>query len=195
MTDLKHKLTKTPIQECVFSYFKCPIHNTIPYSDVSLFEVYTVINGEYFKQKTEMLKKVTDKKQARIFKSQNFDYVTFSGIFNNRHNSAIIKHSQLMVIDLDHLSNIKNTKYLLLSDTQIETQLLFTSPSGDGLKWVVKIDLDIATHLQYFIGLKNYLYKTYNLVVDSSGKDISRACFIPHDPNVYINPKLINNGF
>jgi hypothetical protein len=25
--------------------------------------------------------------------------------------------------------------------------------------------------------------------VDKSGKDVSRACFLPHDPEAYINPK------
>ena len=85
-----------------FSYFKCPIHNTTPYRAIRLVDLYIVIKGYYFKSKTDILQKIADKKQARYFKAHNFDYVTFSGLFSNRHNSALIKHSGLMVIDFDN---------------------------------------------------------------------------------------------
>ena len=137
--------------------------------------------------------KISDKVDARYYKAHHFDYVTFSGIFSVRNNNALIKHSGLMVIDFDNLSSVDEVKQLLLDDTELETQLLFVSPSGNGLKWVVEIDLSLATHLQYFNGIKSYLNDTYNLKVDNSGKDIARACFLPHDPHVYINPKYLNH--
>ncbi len=34
----------------------------------------------------------------------------------------------------------------------------------------------------------NYIAKTYGVAVDKSGRDLSRACFLPHDPNAYLNP-------
>jgi hypothetical protein len=98
-----------------------------------------------------------------------------------------------LTIDLDELSNVEEIKQLLLNDEYFETELLFTSPSGDGLKWIVSIDLMKATHLEYFNGISNYLLTTYKLKVDASGKDVSRACFVPHDRNCYINPKYIKN--
>ncbi|MBI1836216.1 MAG: virulence protein E [Flavobacteriia bacterium] len=176
-----------------FSYFKAPIKNTTPLDNVTLFDMYTFIRDVTFAHITEELRAKTNDKEAKQFKANNFDYVTFSGTFSKREDKSLIKHSGLMTIDLDDLSNLEEVKQLLLNDEYFETELLFTSPSGDGLKWIVSIDLTKATHLEYFNGIANYLLKTYQLKVDASGKDVSRACFVPHDRNCYINPKYIEN--
>ena len=56
---------------------------------------------------------------------------------------------------------------------------------------IVKIDITKATHQDYFCAISNYLSKTYLLQTDKSGKDISRACFLPHDSSCIINPKFL----
>lgn len=94
-------------------------------------------------------------------------------------------------LDFDHLDDIHFVRRKLLDDDYFETQLLFTSPSGNGLKWIVEIDPSKASHLDYFLGIQNYLKLEYGLEIDPSGKDICRACFLPHDPQCYINPKLL----
>ena len=33
-----------------------------------------------------------------------------------------------------------------------------------------------------------YIAQTYGVPVDQSGKDVCRACFLPHDPQAYLNP-------
>ena len=186
-----NNLTDRSLQK--FSYFKAPIKNTTPLDTITLFDMYTFIRDVTFAHKTEELRAIADKKEAKQYKAANFDYVTFSGTFSKREDKSLIKHSGLMTIDLDELSNLEEVKQQLLNDEYFETELLFTSPSGDGLKWIVSIDLMKATHLDYFRGIENYLLIKYNLKVDKSGKDISRACFVPHDRNCYINPKYIKN--
>ncbi|MFN5784539.1 MAG: BT4734/BF3469 family protein [Flavobacteriia bacterium] len=37
--------------------------------------------------------------------------------------------------------------------------------------------------------MSNYLKHNYRIEADPSGKDISRACFLCHDPNAFIHPK------
>jgi len=137
------------------------------------------------------LRAITGKEQARLFKSHNFDYVTFSGTFSKRNDQGLIQHSGLLTLDIDHVADLSELKKTLLADTFIKTKLLFISPLGDGLKWIVSIDLLEATHQQWFASVAAYLKATYRLEVDKSGKDISRACFLPHDPEVYINPDYI----
>ena len=66
--------------------------------------------------------------------------------------------------------------------------------AGDGLKWIIEIDTSRASHLDYFLAITNYIKQTYGILIDQSGKDISRACFLPYDPNCFINQKLINYG-
>jgi len=175
-----------------FSFFKSPITNTIPHSQATLRQIYNAITGNYYKARTTHLRNLTNPKEARIFKASNFDYCTFSGTFTTRNDKAIIKHSGLLCIDFDHLQNLSEIKNRLLADEYFETQLLFTSPSGNGLKWVISIDTGTATHSDYFAAVSNYIKQTYQIEVDKSGRDLSRACFLPHDPQAYINPLLKN---
>ena len=175
-----------------FSFFKAPIKNIIPHKTVSLVQVYNAITGEYYKQHTEKLRSISDTVQARKYKAANFDYCTFSGVFTARNDKSLITHSELMCIDFDHVQNTDTLRQSLLADEYFDTQLLFVSPSGDGLKWIIEIDTRKASHGEYFASVANYILQTYSFEVDKSGKDISRACFIPFDPNAFINPLLLN---
>jgi hypothetical protein len=176
-----------------FSFFKAPIRNTIPHKLISLLDTYNYIVGDYAKQRTEKLRSIKDPKQARQFKASTFDYCTFSGMFQTRNDKALISHSGLLCIDFDHLQNVDLLRKQLLQDEYFETQLLFVSPSGDGIKWIIQIsppvgDLGGFSHSNYFAAVANYILQTYGVEVDKSGRDISRACFLPHDPLAYINP-------
>ena len=174
-----------------FSYFPAPIKNTIPSAKITLAEAHTYITGDKAKVFTEQLRIIKDKdpQMARIYKAAHFDYCTFSGIFSKRSDQALVRHSGFLCLDFDHLKNLEEVRQWLLNDDYFETQLLFRSPSGDGLKWIINIDISQTTHADYFRAVANYLKQTYNIDVDQSGKDVSRACFLPYDPDCYINPK------
>jgi hypothetical protein len=174
-----------------FSYFSKPVINTKPDKVVNLIDVYLLIKGDSFKQSTNKLRAFTDKTEARKFKASNFDYVTFSGTFTKRENNSLLMHSELMTIDFDHVQDLDRLRTNLLRDDYFETELLFYSPSGDGLKWIVSIDIDNYAHTDYFEGIRGYIAYTYNLEIDKSGRDVARACFLAHDKNVFINPKYL----
>ena len=176
-----------------FSFFKAPIKNTIPHKTVSLVQVYNAITGDFYKERTDKLRSFNDLKQARQFKANNFDYCTFSGVFTSRNDKKIVQHSGLMAVDFDHLPNLEEVRQSLLVDEYFDTQLLFVSPSGDGLKWIIPIDTTTTPHGEYFAAVANYILQTYGVEVDKSGRDISRACFLPHDPNAFINPLILEN--
>ncbi len=173
----------------VFSYFKAPVSNIVPSKSISILDAFKMIKGDMFLKNTKNLRNLTDKIEARKYKAANFDYVTFSGTFSERNDKALRKHSGLMAIDFDHIPNLSELKNNLLSDEYFETEILFYSPSGDGLKWIIPIDLSKASHPDYFKAVAAYILQCYQVKVDQSGKDISRACFLPYDPDVYINPK------
>jgi len=176
---------------CLFSFFKAPISNTKPHKAVGLLQIYNVIKGDYYKERTRKLQAISDVQQARKYKAANFDYCTFSGIFTTRNDKALIKHSGLLCLDFDHLQNVELLRNQLLQDEYFDTQLLFVSPSGNGLKWVISIDATTATHGDYFAAVANYVLQTYGVAVDKSGRDISRACFLPYDPQAFINPQVL----
>lgn len=178
----------------VFSLFRHPVSNIIPEKEVSLVEVYLGIRSVAYKDRTNYLRSLKDKDQIRKYKASEFDYVTFSGTFTKRNDKALVKHSGLLTIDFDHIANVPELKEKLINDEYFETELLFISPSGDGLKWVISIDLNECSHQEWFLAVANYIKSTYSLEADPSGKDISRACFLPHDPEVYINPNYLKHS-
>jgi hypothetical protein len=173
----------------ICSFFRAPISNTIPEKEINLIDIFSLITGNTYSQRTLSLRQSKNEADAKKFKSNNFDYVTFSGTFSRRKENSILKHSGLITIDFDHVDDLDNLKKNLLSDVYFETELLFISPSGDGLKWIVPIDLTQAPHSDYFKAISIYIKKTYKIEIDQSGSDISRACFLAHDENAFINPK------
>lgn len=183
--------TITKPQSPVFSYFKRPVTNVHPTKEITLVEVYQIIKSSEFAESTDTLRNIQEVKEARKYKAFHFDYVTFSGAFSKRNDKNLRKHSGLLTIDFDHITNLSELKNQLLKDPYFETELLFVSPSGDGLKWVIPIELTQVKHQDYFKAVANYIQHTYKLEVDQSGKDISRACFLPNDPNIFINPKYL----
>ena len=175
------------------SFFKGPVRNVFPLNILKLHEIHSLITSNTYKSVTERLRSISDIKEKRKFKANNFDYVTFSGVFEKRSDKELIKHSSLITIDFDHLENTQMVRDQLLQDEYFDTELLFTSPSGDGLKWIVKIDLSEATPQDYFKAIANYLQHTYNIEVDQSGKDVSRACFLSYDPDAFLHKRHRNN--
>ena len=174
-----------------FSYYQHPITNKTPYAEPTLFDLYHTIKYGHWRAKTEQLRAIPDKAEARQFKASNFDYVTFSGTFTERDGKKLKAHSNLMVFDFDHVPDLNELKEKLLNDEYFSTLLMFVSPSGDGLKWVVSIDVNKHAHETWFTSISAYLEHTYKMKPDPSGKDVARACFICHDPDVYINPVFL----
>lgn len=174
-----------------FSFFHAPIQNRIPFCNYTLRDVYLYLKDIAHAEHTKELRTITDHHEASSYKKTKFDFVTFSGTFAKRNSSSLIKHSGYLCIDFDNLSNLHEIKELLLHDEYFETQLLFRSPSGNGLKWIINIDISSCDHETYFNAVRNYLHKTYDLELDRSGKDVCRSCFLPYDPDAYINPSLL----
>ena len=174
-----------------FSFYSLPISNTTPCKEFNLLDAYNYIVGHQAEHCTNTLRSITDKSYAKSYKTNNFNYCTFSGVFNKRDDKFLVKHSGLLCIDFDHLDDVEETKRKLLNDAYFVTQLLFVSPSGDGLKWAVSIDLTEASHENWFNAISNYLMETYSLKADPQCRNVSRACFLPHDPNCFINPQFL----
>lgn len=183
---------KTP-EKATFSFYLAPATQVRYYKEATLLDIYRCLTDpKVAKLQTDTLRLLTDKDQRANYKRNFFNYSTFSGKFQtNRKNDALIEHSGLMCHDFDHLDNLQEVKRWLLMDSHFETLLLFTSPSGNGLKWVIPIDLSKATHEQWFLGVSNYLRQTYGLVSDPACRNVARACFIPYDPDAYIAPRLL----
>ncbi len=131
--------------------------------------------------------RATADKEERDKKKKTAPLVTISGSFSARKDDAIRAHSGFIAIDIDNIDNPEDTKKLVQGDSYVYAA--FTSISGHGLCLIVKIDG--TRHLDAFNGIASYLYHTYQLIVDQSGKNVSRARFISYDPWIHINTKAV----
>ena len=61
---------------------------------------------------------------------------------------------------------------------------VFISPSGNGLKVLVKIPADPDNHVNYFNSLDKYFNSIY---FDKTSKNLSRVCYESYDPLLHIN--------
>jgi len=114
-------------------------------------------------------------------KKKELPIVCFSGLFpSERTDDSIIDHSSIIVVDFDHV-DVDHVKALLCMDDYVYS--CWVSPSGDGLKALVRISHP-ERHRDHFRAIISYFEKTYGLQVDESGINESRACFESYDPDM-----------
>lgn len=173
------------------SYFNAPITNKVPSRTVTLAEVAQIIRSSQLGLQTQKLRTIRQKDEARLYKGCNFPYVTLSGVFSYCSDACLVCHSSLLCIDLDGVEDVEGLKQQLIADGHFFTTLAFRSPSGNGVKWVVVIDLAKADHKTWFHGVRSYLLATYHELtekqVDRQCQNVSRACFLCYDPQAYVN--------
>jgi hypothetical protein len=111
--------------------------------------------------------------------------ICFSGTFNKRTDASLIQHSGLICLDFDGYTKAKE----LLQDKENLSKnkyvfSVFISPSGNGLKVLVKIPADAENHTNYFNSLEKYFNSPY---FDKTSKNLSRVCYESYDPLLHVN--------
>ena len=135
----------------------------------------------------ELVKKIRleKNKSDRNEMKKQLPAICFSGRFNKRTDASLLEHSGLICLDFD---GYQKQKELLQDKENISRNKyvfsVFISPSGNGLKVLVKIPADAENHTNYF----NSLEKSFNsLYFDKTSKNVSRVCYESYDPLIFIN--------
>ncbi len=166
---------------------------------VTIFKNIRETETPFFKDVTYILNRIKDGKSKELVKNirgeknknirnelkKELPAVCFSGKFNKRADSSIVEHSGLICLDFDGYEkkkdlledkeNFQNNKFVFS---------VFVSPSGNGLKVLVKIPSEPENHTKYFNALKKEFDSQY---FDSTSKNISRVCYESYDPLLYLN--------
>jgi len=130
----------------------------------------------------EKIRKLTTKSQRDELKKGLLS-ICWSGTFKRRADNQLIAHSGLCGIDFDNVKDIEAEKAKLKKDPFIH--VLFTSPSGDGLKAVVRIPPDPKRHKGAFQALiEHFMMQEFDLKCGN----LSRVCYESWDPDIYHNP-------
>ena len=132
----------------------------------------------------EEVRRTQTKAERNVIKKK-LPAVCFSGSFSKRSADGLVAHSGFICIDFDGFKDqdeLDSKRFELEFDSY--TYACFISPSGDGLKVLVKIPQDEKNHKGYFEALADY-YASPNF--DMACSDVSRVCYESYDPNIYID--------
>lgn len=130
-----------------------------------------------------------DDKSKRNKLKESLPAILFSGTFNNRSINGLIEHSGYICLDFDKYPSkdkLNKERDKLIKDKYVYS--LFISPSGNGLKVIVKIPKEVENHKKYFDALKDYFNSEY---FDIGVSDVSRVCYESYDENIYINNEAL----
>lgn len=111
--------------------------------------------------------------------------ICFSGKFNKRADNSLVEHSGLICLDFDGYHKTKEMlqdKENLSKDKYVYS--VFISPSGNGLKVLVKIPSEAENHINYFNSLEKHFNSPY---FDKVVKNVSRVCYESYDPLIHVN--------
>lgn len=160
------------------------IHDTdTPFHRPVSVALSRIKNGDS-KERIEQIQNIEDKKERDEIKKL-LPSICFSGKFTRRADNALVEHSGLICLDFDAYSNksiMLEHKSELSSDEYVFS--VFISPSGKGLKVLVKIPAEPDHHVDYFLALKKH-FNSENF--DDTSKNVSRVCYESYDPMIYIN--------
>ena len=142
------------------------------------------IKGDFYKEEVGLIR-IEDDKEKKANLKKKLNSVLFCGEFTRRKLAGLKELSGLMCLDFD---KFESPEVMAEWRTQIEadpyTLACFTSPSGDGIKVLVRIPREDGEHKAYFAALKEHYNCNY---FDSATSDVTRVCFVSHDPTLYHN--------
>ena len=111
---------------------------------------------------------------------------TISATFKEKRNKeSVYSYSGLLHLDYDKLDNVQELKAKVINMPL--TYSAFISPSGRGLKVLVKSNNDLSTHTFAFNALRDYYDGIVGVSSDKSVKDVTRLCFVSYDSDLYLN--------
>ncbi|MEH6512955.1 MAG: BT4734/BF3469 family protein [Maribacter arcticus] len=170
----------------IVSYYNNLFSTKEPDNEFDINQLIETIKYGYLKNIIENLRLQTDKQEKNKIKQALIPCVTLSGIFSERNSKGFLEHSGLIQIDIDDISSYNDVFNNICKDEF--TYVAFRSPSGNGIKIIVKINPSIETHLEQFYALQRYYLENYAIEIDPACKDISRCMLLSYDPKLYCNP-------
>ena len=167
----------------MITIFKNVIDTSTPFYPSIESILKRIKNGE----KKDLIKLIRAEKEKdpRNILKKKLPAICFSGKFSKRHSNALIEHSGFICLDFDGYKT-KSDMLEFKDDLKEEAFVysVFISPSGNGLKALVRIPPEPENHAKYFNALEDYFSADE---FDTACKDVGRVCYESYDPKIYIN--------
>lgn len=194
-----------------FSFFPSPVTRVVPSLSITPYSVYRYLVSDIAASATADIRAASTPDQRRELKKKRLDFVVPGAVLNRRCLEGLVSASGLMVLDFDHLGPFPaglDAGLGILSLVaplwdKFDSVLGFVSPSGDGYKLIIDIDWDLKDRAKIVPrraletdGERRAAADAYKSIyedcgsvcarmgyeLDKSGSDITRACYLPHDP-------------
>lgn len=124
---------------------------------------------------------------ADNLKKQLWAFTPCGTFKDSRKAQSLQSYSQLVILDYDNVPVEEHDQVFKNIISDATTYSAFRSPSGKGIKAIVKVDSEAVDHGEAFIQVKRYYEGISGHPIDGSGKDISRLCYVSYDENLYLN--------
>ena len=161
---------------------------TIPVEKKSLLLIGKDIISDKYKTEVEEIRNLIaqgNKAEADNKKKQLLAF-TPSAVFTEKRQMPFLEmYSGFVHLDFDKLTPEQlQTAFAIISKISY-TSLCFISPSGNGLKVFVEVSTELEYHDIAYLQVQKYYEDATGLKADPSCKDVTRLCFMSHDPNAY----------
>ena len=149
------------------------------------------IRGGRYKERILALRELVGQGKLDEYNEQKRSLPGFtpSGLFDGGRKLLNLKeYSGVLVLDLVDLSpdalvtirsRVKNIRF---------TYACFVSLGNQGLKILVRVFSRPVLHKLAFNEVKDLYERELNVLIDPSGQDVTRLCFVSWDENLYFNP-------
>ncbi len=157
----------------------------------SLEQLVKAIQGNHFKEQVARIRHLiaNGKQQQASNLKKKLPAFTPSGRFDGgRTLEHLVEYTHFLILDFDKLepAQLEALKAEVRQDRFACAG--FTSPSGNGYKLLVQVDSGHGHHAEAFQQVRSWFREQYGLEADRSGKDITRLCFLSHDPEAWFDP-------
>ena len=161
---------------------------TVPVEKKSLLLIGKDIISDKYKTEVEEIRNLIaqgNKAEADNKKKQLLAF-TPSAVFTEKRQMPFLEmYSGFVHLDFDKLTPEQlQTAFAIISKISY-TSLCFISPSGNGLKVFVEVSTELEYHDIAYLQVQKYYEDATGLKADPSCKDVTRLCFMSHDPNAY----------
>lgn len=177
------------LENVMISKFTGGIRNTINPQRISCIQALMEIENGLYDQQIQELRH--DVKTYKLNK-ENLDYYVWSCTCFKRKSDSVEKVNGLLCLDIDGLESTQHAESLK-DDFRSDDFVIaaWISPSGKGLKVLCYYDQKEISLKEAFRHASEYFRINYTLTIDKACSDITRACYVSSDREIWINLKAL----
>jgi hypothetical protein len=165
-------------------------HFAIPLENKCLNEISEIITSVKYKIEVDEIQLLIaeGKKENAKAKKQKLLAFTPSATFRGqRLLTNMEQYSGFIHLDFDNLTSEQLIEAFKIICSIPYTLLCFRSPSGNGLKVFVEVNTGVEKHDIAYKQVQEFYEKKLGIASDPKCKDVTRLCFMSHDPVLYKN--------